>query len=336
MGVLATPTETAPLGFCLRSRLLLGQSLTNRKYIMPSRFLCALLLGSSLFFSAALASAAPTIQLVVPTFDYPGGNYHATIARGVANDGTVVGTVDDGTPGTRLGFERFADGSFSAPFAFPGWPGTIPRAVNNSNLICGSITGTFGTLPHGFFYDGVTFTQYDLPGATTTSLTGLNDAGDFCGYSTTNGTAGTTAFVNIGGALVIFTLPGVTEVYPEGVNNLGQVAGYYLDPNIRLVYHGFFRDTDGTLTFPLDHAHSASTQIFGLNDHGYLAGAGMSSGNVSHGFVLKLPQRYVSFDYADSEFGPTFSGINNSGLLPGYYFQESDLDLHSFIAQLVR
>jgi hypothetical protein len=293
------------------------------------------LLGSSLLFSAALASATPTVQLVVPTLDYPGDNYHSTIARGVANNGTIVGTVDDATPGNRLGFERFPDGSFSPPFAFPGWPGTSPRAVNNSNLICGSVTGSFGTLPHGFFYDGETFTQYDLPGTTTTSLTGLNDAGDFCGYSTTNGTAGTTAFVNIGGATVIITLPGVTDVYPQGVNNLGQVAGYYLDPNNRLHYHGFFRDTDGTLTFPPDQAHSSSTQIFGLNDSGLLAGVGLSRNNISHGFVLKLPRRYVSFGDPDSEFGPNATGINNSGLISGYYFLESDLDIHSFIAQLV-
>lgn len=300
---------------------------------MHARFFPALLLCTLSLFPAAITSAAPTIQFVVPTFDYPSDNYRSTIARGISNNRTVVGTVDDATTGNRLSFERFSDGSFSAPFAFPGFQGTNAMAVNNSNLICGSVT-TNGAFPHGFFYDGQTFTQYDLPGALFTTLTGLNDADDFCGYASVG--ADVVPFVSIKGTLVTFTLPGVTAVYPQGVNNLGQVAGYYLDPNVRATYHGFIRDTDGTLTFPPDNSHALTTEILGLNDAGLLAGYEQLKGGVVRGFVLRKPRSYVLLDDPDSEFGPTITGINNSGLLSGYYFLESDLDIHSFIAQLVR
>ena len=201
--------------------------------------------------------------------------------------------------------------------------------MNNSNLVCGYFLTT-DSMVHGFFYDGTTFTQYDAPGATGTWLTGLNDAGDFCGYAD----VGERAFVSIGGTVVDITIPGVTVVFPRAVNNLGQVAGTYQDPENRHV-HGFFRDADGTLTYPLDIPHAAFTHINGLNDRGFMAGSWQGAGTtLTHGFVLNPSGRSVSFDYPDSEFGPTFFGINNSGGLPGTYV--SGGRSHAFIAKFGR
>ena len=148
-----------------------------------------------------------------------------TVGTGIANNGTIVGNVS--TPSYE-GFLRYADGTFSPTFAFPGALTTSPGGVNSSNLVCGTYYTTGTSSYHGFFYDGVAFTQYDVPGATNTYLLGINDAGDTCGYYNM-GAGSDTGFINVGGTLLTFTAPGATGVFARGLNNLGQVVGNYLD-----------------------------------------------------------------------------------------------------------
>ena len=97
-----------------------SQAPTTEVTTMNPRPFCAFLLGSSLFLTAAAAATAPTIQLIVPTFDYPGVEYLDTTAFAMANNGTVVGSVRSG-PGDLL-YEHFPDGGFSTPVGFPGHP----------------------------------------------------------------------------------------------------------------------------------------------------------------------------------------------------------------------
>ena len=182
---------------------------------------------------------------------------------------------------------------------------------------------------HGFFYDQPTasFTQYDVPGRSGTALSGLNDAGDFCGYTDSG------AFVSIGGSLVEFTVPGAEHIYPKAINNLGQVAGTY-QPVRSNQFHGFFRDADGTLTYPIDFPHALFTQITGLNDNGLIAGTYTLHDSIGHGFVRQLAGRSVTFDVA-GDFGVSLGNINNTGLMAGGYYLSSDSVVHSFLARFV-
>ena len=210
---------------------------------------------------------------------------------------------------------------------------TYALGVNSSNLVCGYYLDTPGGTDHGVFYDGTAFTQYDAPGATSTRVTGINDTGDFCGDYVDANSGEQIAFTNTGGTLVTFAIPGATFLSPAGINNLGQVVGSYNDGAVRRTY-GFFRDADGTLTYPLHHSGSTQTFINGINDEGLMVGDYVNRDG-QHSFVLRSPfgdgGSVIYYDYPDPPQVTNFSGINNSRLISGIHFYGS-----SFIAQLVR
>ena len=287
-----------------------------------------LLSFSALLLTIATASARPSVKVVVPQFDFPKGSYMDTAASGVSNNGAVVGSVRDASGVTML-FERLPGGGYSAPVGFPDASSTYPRGVNNSNLICGWYSK--GLLVHGFFYDPATgtFSPYDVPGEVNTRLSGINDAGDTCGWTDSS------AFVNRGGSLVAFAIPDADYTAPEAINNLGQVVGCYRPTGTNQV-HSFFRDADGTLTYPLDYPDAIFTQINGLNDNGLMSGNyNLHDDAVAHGFVRQLSGRSITFDVGDGLYGTNVHGINNSGLMPGIYLSVSDSLLHSFLARFV-
>jgi uncharacterized membrane protein len=270
------------------------------------------------------ASAAPTIQLIVPSYDYTPGHATGTIAQGIANDGTVVGAYNSNqTP--EASYLRLADGRFSRPIVFPGGSFTTAFGINNSGVVSGTfITGA----THGFFFYGATYTQFDLPGYVNTYVFGQNDAGDFVGLAIDAQNVHT-AYISVGGVVTTFTIPGSGDVAPRGINSLGQVAGYYIDGAFQ---HGFFRDVDGTLTYPIDFPGSTTTEIWGLNDRGVMVGTHNIAGT-QHGFVLQHRTRFISYDHPDSSF-TAFGSINNSGMICGYYSDVSGFG-HAFIARLV-
>ncbi len=272
-----------------------------------------------------MRAEAPRIRLVVPGYDFPGQNVSYTLGGAISDNGAVAGIF--AVPGIdSAGYERRADGQFSPRILFRRSVQTAAYGVNSAGII----SGTFYTdADHGFFYDRGTYTQYDVPGAIHTNVTGLNDAGDFCGYYFTDA-AVITPFANVGGTLISFSIPGIDVVYPRAINNLGQVAGGYVDPADPQVEHGFLRDTDGTLIYPLDYPSSTVTAIFGLNDNGALVGTYRDSSLVWHAFLLQLPHQFLSYDYPGGYYS-TFRGINNSGLISGDALTDT---FHAFIARL--
>ena len=234
---------------------------------------------SALLLTIATASAGPSVKVVVPQLDFPTAGYSNTSAVGVSNNGAVVGWVHDPS-GLSVLFERLPGGGYATPVGFPGATATYAYGVNNSNLICGQISKG-DPLVHGFFYDAATgiFTQYDVPGRVGTVVLGINDAGDFCGSTVSS------AFVSRGGSLVEFAIPGAAYTEPDAINNLGQVVGSYSLTRSNQI-HGFFRDADGTLTYPLDYPGAVFTQPGGLNDNGLMSGKYYLHGDgIAHGFV---------------------------------------------------
>lgn len=297
---------------------------------MLSRFSSALLLGFFLFPSVMAFAGPPTVQLVVPDYAYPEAT--ATNGTAIANNGTIVGgaTFQGGVHGN---FLRFADGQFSPIFNFPGATETYASGVNSSDLVCGSYYNNFDGPYHGFFYDGTAFTRYDVPGARDTLVLSLNDADDFCGYYTDVDGGDGIPFINIGGVLGTFDIPGAGGVYPTGINNLGQVLGIYYNQEHTETY-GFFRDADGTLTYPLHHFGSIETVINGINDKGIMVGHYRNRYG-AHAIVIRLPhpgRDAIYYDYPETN-DTNFAGINNSLLISGTYTTPF---VASFIAQLVR
>lgn len=164
-----------------------------------------------------------------------------------------------------------------------------------------------------------------------TNVYGENDAGDFVGLGIDDQYV-ITPFISVGGVIATFSLPGINDVVPRAINNLGQVAGYYTDGSFQ--QHGFFRDADGSLTYPIDFPGSTTTEIFGLNDRGLMVGSYNIAGT-QHAFVLQNGTRFISYDHPDGS-ATFFGSINNSRTICGYYSDALTGFSHAFVARIGR
>jgi hypothetical protein len=277
-----------------------------------------------------LAQLAPPTITVVTTFDYPGAG-NSTTAYGINNRGDIAGDYLDAS-NVRRGFVRLNNGHFSAPIVEPNDTGnfTRGRGINNVRTIDGDFFNVADNSFHGFILTGSTFTQFDIGPGLSTDLFGINDAGNFVGaYGST--VQVTQAFVNITGTTTVITIPGQDDASASGINNLNQVAGDY-STNSGLLRHGFFRDSNGALTFPIDFPGATITVQNGINDRGWIVGRYDLADNIDHGFFLKLPNTFISFDYPGAT-GTSFNGINKNGLISGRYTDAGGLR-HGFVAQI--
>jgi hypothetical protein len=265
---------------------------------------------------------------VITTFDYPGtGN--RTLPQKINERGDIVGEFIDSNGVTR-GFVRFSDGTFSAPIVDPndtvGF--TEGRGINNSRTVDGDYVGSDNEL-HSFFLSNGTFTQYDVPGALETNLLSINDAGDFTGGFDPDGSGIFQAFVSVGGTLTSFSVPGAASTFAYETNNSNQlVVGYY----ILGVLHGYYRDANGALHFPIDPSGSVATVLFGLNDRNWVVGRYADASGVTHGLFFVPPNNFFTFDYPGSAF-TSLNGINDQGFICGRYVDASGI-AHGFLARV--
>jgi len=277
--------------------------------------------------AGTLASAA-TIELI-ETFDYPGtGN--ATLPQKLNDRGLVVGVVVDPAGVTR-GFLRNRHNVYSQLFVEPNDTGafTEGRAVNNSRIICGEyLNGTDLTF-HGYFHARADFREFDLPDATNTIPLAINNASDFAG--TTILTDGSQpAFVSLGGSVTLFSIPDAVATLAYSLNASNQGVGYYLDA--AALTHGYLRDSDGTLTYPIDPPDSAGTVLFGNNDSNWVVGRWADAAGITHGLFFVTPGEFVTYDYPGSAF-TSLNGINQDGYICGRYVDAAGV-AHGILAKV--
>ena len=266
---------------------------------------------------------------VITTFDYPGtGN--STLPQKINERGDIVGIYVDSNGVTR-GFVRFSDGSFSDPIVDPndteGF--TEGRGINNSR----TVNGDYGvSIVHSFFLSGGTFTEYDVPGAIQTNLLSINDAGNFTGGFDPDGNGIFQGFVSVGGVITSFSVPDALSTFAYEINNSNQlVVGYFVAPPAPGILHGYYRDANETLHFPIDPPGSTFTVLFGLNDRNWVVGRYVSSG-VTHGLFFVPPNNFFTFDYPGSSF-TSLNGINDQGTICGRYVDASGI-AHGFLARV--
>ena len=277
---------------------------------------------------AQQAPSSGSIEVIM-TFDYPGAG-NLTLPQKINERGDVVGEFIDSNGVTRA-FVRFSDGSFSDPIVDPndtvGF--TEGRGINNSRTVCGDYATSDGNL-HGFFLSGGTFTEYDVPGALNTAVLGINDPGDFSGTFSDDDVIGQ-AFVSVGGTVTSFSVPGAATTLAYQLNNSKQlVVGYYIDGSG--ILHGYFRDANGALHFPIDPSGSVGTVLFGLNDRNWVVGRYADSSGVTHGLFFVPPNQFSTFDYPGSTF-TSLNGINDQGLICGRYVDASGI-AHGILARV--
>ena len=143
---------------------------------------------------------------------------------------------------------------------------------------------------------------------------------------------GTRAWVSIAGSVSFFSVPDTLTTVVYGLNNSNQAVGQYTDS--ASVGQGYFRDTDGTLTFPIDPPDSTDTFLFGINDRKWMVGRYKDNMGVTHGLFFLSPTRFIAFDYPDSTF-TSFNGINRQGLICGRYDDNLGIE-HGFLARVRR
>jgi uncharacterized membrane protein len=319
---------------CRIRRLAMANSTKEAVSIMKSKQIVISILAVLFVFPlmgtfAQQAASSGSIE-VITTFDYPGAG-NSTLPQKINERGDIVGEFIDSN-GVVRGFVRFSDGSFSAPIVDPndtvGF--TEGRGINNSRTVCGDYASTDGN-SHGFFLSNGTFTEYDVPGAPSTAVLGINDVADFTGAFDPDGSGILQAFVSVGGTLTSFSVPGAISTLAYEINNSKQlVVGYYIDSSG--ILHGYFRDANGALHFPIDPSGSVGTVLFGLNDRNWVVGRYADASGVTHGLFFLPPNQFSTFDYPGSTF-TSLNGISDRGTICGRYVDASGI-AHGILARV--
>jgi hypothetical protein len=296
---------------------------------MKVRNLFVHLLAGLIALPLGVAVAPGATVELIETFDYPGtGN--ATLPQKLNDDGIVVGVVVDAAGVTR-GFLRNRHNVYSRLFVEPNDTGafTEARAINNSRIVCGEyLNGTDLTF-HGYFRAHAEFTEFDLPDATNTIPLAINNANDFAGTAVlTDGSQ--QAFVSLGGNVTLFAIPDAVATLAYSLNASDQAVGYYLDA--AAITHGYLRDSDGIVTYPIDPPDSVGTVLFGNNDSNWVVGRWADAAGVTHGLFFITPDEFVTYDYPGAVF-TSLNGINRDGYICGRYVDAAGI-AHGILAKV--
>lgn len=269
-------------------------------------------------------------------FDPPGSV--DTIPEAVNNRGQIVGTFQD-TGGVQHGFLRQPNASLVA-IDPPGSVFTEAFGINDEGVIVGLWQASSGGV-HGFTLSpSGLYTTVDLPGATDSALTGINDLGNITGGYDLGDQTTSIGFLDVRGQFTSFEDPAAAPMQTQtyGINSLNFISGLYFDPAANP--HGFVRQPDATFH---NYDFPGADQTLGrdINDFGCVAGQYFTN-FPSHGFVLSggmmasefgLSAEFLSFDYPDSQ-ATALRGINNVGLLSGFFRLHGETGRHGFLAML--
>ncbi len=275
----------------------------------------ASLLGLAVLAALGLG-VRPAQADTITMFDYPNGSN--TRGLSINDSGNVVGVFNP-SQNVVKGYERMANGTFSAPIVDPSDNQNFTRAVgiNNAGTIVGDYLENGPTYEayHGYILKNGTFTTFDVGGPVSTDIFAINNNGDFAGiYGSSVQT--NEGFLDVGGTLTKFNGPtGNTGTYPNGINSSDVVVGNYVDSSG--INHGFRRDPNTGVITTIDVPGSYSTSCYGINDLGVIVGGYQTNPNDYHGFIDKAGV-ITTFDLPGAT-STSISTINNAGVIVGNY-----------------
>ncbi len=115
-----------------------------------------------------------------------------------------------------------------------------------------------------------------------------------------------------------FNVPNAVYTDVLGINNQGVIVGQYMDDS-NYVFHGFI--ASGSHITTVDVNGSVGTGIQSINDRGTAVGWSWNSDGSVHGFTRSSAGTIMAIDdpNAASDLGTAAYGINNSGVVAGYY-----------------
>jgi probable HAF family extracellular repeat protein len=283
---------------------------------------------SSMLVGAAFGQVNPsgsTFQF--RTIDFPGAL--TTQAFGINERGDVVGDYTD-TSGNVHGF-LLKKGKFSS-IDYPGAILTSARGINDA----GEIVGAFSTADdpqgaHGYLLRNGIYTQRDFPGAVHTAILGVNESGNVTGsYDLGDITTGIGFFTN-GERFISFEVPGSfpKSTGPHGINDNVQLIGFYEDALDTSVTHGFLLDHAKFAS--IDYPGAGSTALFGINEHGEVAGSCQCNDGSNHSFVF-ANGKFTVLSYPGSGSITKAKGINDRDEVVGFYQPGRGEPTHGFVA----
>ncbi len=222
-----------------------------------------------------------------------------------------------------------------------GFTLVLPNAFTNENFPNSMMTQVIGIsnnlttdgfyvdnagITHGFFRTSTgQFTTVDYPSpqiATSfNQLLSQNDYYQASGYysNSINNSTPDIPYVydEVGGVFHVITIPGaVGGAQATGINNSGTTCGFFIDANG--VNHGWIINRG--IFMPLDVPGSSFTQALGLNNRGKVVGSFIDAAGLTHGFVYSIgTATFVTVDAPDSAGTTIVNGINDRGLLVGFY-----------------
>jgi hypothetical protein len=277
----------------------------------------------------AFASGAKASVSITGIIDFAGAS--VVQARGIANDGSIVGYRTVG--GVTEGFIR--SGGVDTFFQNAG-ANTFAIGINNNGSAVGG-----SNIPGGqaaFIRDsGGAFTTFNPLGNTNSSAVGINDSGTTVGARN----SGNGAFIRTsGGTETSFTYSGgpgdtIFNSNATDILNDGTIIGHSV-----LLSGGNFGgrgwlSTDGGVTFADIAAPGfAFTFAWGGNDAGLVVGDVSNSPSLAlrTGFVLdRVSGMYTYFDVPGADWTvPT--GINDAGQIAGFWRSAADGQVRGFTA----
>lgn len=285
----------------------------------------------SLLLLSGTVAPAGTIN-ILQTFDYPFlPNATATLPQKISDQGDLVGTVMDADGQAVAFIYKFRIGRFSNPIKEPNDTGNVTqgRGINNLRRVCGEyLNATDGTF-HGYKLFHPEFAEFDVANAVNTFLLGINNAGDLAG-SVTLSDGSHLGFISVRQRVTMFQVPDAIATFAYQVNTADKIVGYYTDANG--LNHGYTRDTDGTLTYPIDVAGATETLLLGNNDSNWTVGRYTDALGVTHGLYYLTSDTISTYDYPGATF-TSINGINVQGTLVGHYVDTAGL-AHGFIGKL--
>ncbi|MBN2845713.1 MAG: PEP-CTERM sorting domain-containing protein [Deltaproteobacteria bacterium] len=252
-------------------------------------------------------------------------------ARGINDNGDIVGA--SGV----VGYDGYllTGGSFYNVETLP--VSSLVQAVHDINT-SNNMTGWYDNNPDGVLgYRGVYDTgsnsytsfdsfQYEHPtlGLRQTYAYGINDDGwivGMCRYPKNPGDneAQSHAFLLIGELFTIIDPPGYDAASAKGINDLGQIVGTYYDTG-NSTWAGFLLDYGIPSYSSIIFSGSTETQLYDINNDGWIVGEYTDSSNVRHGFV-RIDGVFTEMSFPDADFTIPY-GINSDGWIVGQYWKD--------------
>jgi hypothetical protein len=212
--------------------------------------------------------------------------------------------------------------------------GTLPCCINSKGVIAGDYLDDDDAF-HNFVRDvnGV-ITDFDPPGMNVPHVSGINGRGQVIGSGIAG--HGFNGFLRtMSGQFFHIHVPGSSATFASGINDKGQITGSYDDA--AQVTHGYFRDSDGTLTLfddpDADESGINGTSPVAINNNGEIAG--VYNDKNTGGRRVFVRDQFGNF----TNFDPVSGGvelidsiaINSSGEISGRYLVDFSSGSFGFI-----